>query len=44
MRWLEGIIDTTGMSLSKLREKAKDREACSAVVHGVAMSRTQISD
>ena len=50
MRWLEGITDTTGiidtldMSLSKLREKAKDRGAWSAVVHGVTMSQTHLSE
>ena len=44
MRWLEGITDTTGMSLSKLREKAKDREAWSAVVHQVTNRQTGLSD
>ena len=44
MRWLDGIIDSTNMRLSKLRETAKDREAWCAVVHGVTKSWTQLSD
>ena len=44
MRWLDGIIDSMNMSLSKLREAVKDREAWHAVVHGFTKSWTRLSD
>ena len=44
MIWLDGIIDSTDMSMSKLQEMVEDREVRNAAVQGVEKSRTQLSD
>ena len=44
MRWLDGTTDSMGMSLSKLQEIVKDREACSAAVNAITKSQRQLSN
>ena len=44
MKWMDGITDLMDVSLSQLQKMVMDREACRAAIHGVAKSRTQLSD
>ena len=44
VRWLDGISNSMDVSLSKLQEMVRDREACRAIVHGITKSRTQLRD
>ena len=44
MKWLDGITDSMGMSLSELQELVMDRQAWRAVIHGVANGQTRLSD